>query len=122
MKKIVNVQRNPIIIDTDTCNVKAIPTQCRGIDEIYIIPEDSTIVWEDSFSNEAPTNIDAKKDDILITFYNRRLGKSFVVIHSDEWLKMLNNYNESIQEEKEKYAEEARIKERCLSSDTSEDC
>lgn len=75
MKKIVNVKRYPIIIDTDTCDIKALTTQCRGIDEIYVIPEDSTIVWEDQFSNDNPTKIDVKKDDILITFYERRLGK-----------------------------------------------
>ena len=104
MKKIVNIKRNPIIVDTDTCDIKALPTQCRGIDEVYVIPEDSTIVWEDSFLNDNPTKIDVKKDDILITFYERRLGKSFVVIRSNEWLEMLDNYNKRIQEEKERYA------------------
>lgn len=104
MKKIVNIKRYPIIVDTDTCDIKALPAQCRGIDEIYVIPEDSTIVWEDQFSNDNPTKIDVKKDDILITFYEKRLGKSFVVIRSNEWLEMLYNYNKSIQEEKERYA------------------
>ena len=104
MKKIVNIKRYPVIIDTDTCDVKALPTQCRGIDEIYVVPEDSTIVWEDPFSNDNPTKIDVKKDDILITFYEKRLGKSFVVIRSNEWLGMLYNYNKRIQEEKESYA------------------
>ena len=104
MKKIVNIKRYPIIVDTDTCDIKALQTQCRGIDEVYVVPEDSTIVWEDPFSNDNPTKIDVKKDDILITFYEKRLGKSFVVIRSNEWLGMLNNYNKRIQEEKESYA------------------
>ena len=104
MKKIVNIKRYPITVDTDTCDIKALPTQCRGIDEMSVIPEDSTIVWEDQFSNDNPTKIDVKKNDILITFYERRLEKSFVVIRSNEWLEMLNNYNKRIQEEKESYA------------------
>ena len=104
MKKIVNIKRDPVIVDTDTCDITALPTQCRGVDDVYVIPEDSTIVWEDQFSDNNPTKIDVKKDDILITFYESRLGKSFVVIHSDEWLAMLDNYNKRIQEEKESYA------------------
>ena len=67
MKKIVNIKRDPVIVDTDTCDIKALPTQCRGIDEVYVVPEDSTIVWEDQFSDDNPTKIDVKKDDILIT-------------------------------------------------------
>lgn len=113
MKKIVNIKRDPVIVDTDTCDIKALPTQCRGIDEVYVIPEDSTIVWEDQFSDDNPTKIDVKKDDILITFYERRLGKSFVVIRSNEWLEMLDNYNKRIQEEKEKYALKCRETGEC---------
>ena len=113
MKKIINIKRDPIIVDTDTCDIKAIPRQCRGIDEVYIVPEDSTVVWEDPLSNENPTKIDVKKDDILVTFYEQRLGKSFVVIHSDEWLNMLNNYNNRIQEEKEKHALKNSCSENC---------
>ena len=115
MKKIINIKRDPIIVDTDTCDIKAIPRHCRGIDEVYIVPEDSTVVWEDPLSNENPTKIDVKKDDILVTFYEQRLGKSFVVIHSDEWLNMLNNYNNRIQEEKEKYALKNSCDEDCES-------
>lgn len=113
MKKIVNIKRDPVIVDTDTCDIKALPTQCRGIDEVYVIPEDSTIVWEDQFSDDNPTKIDVKKDDILITFYERRLGKSFVVIRSNEWLEMLDNYNKRIQEEKEKYALKCHETDEC---------
>ena len=116
MKKIVNIKRDPVIVDTDTCDIKALPTQCRGIDEVYVIPEDSTIVWEDQFSNDNPTKIDVKKDDILITFYEMRLGKSFVVIHSDEWLAMLDNYNKRIQEEKESYAAKWNKADECCES------
>lgn len=123
MKKIVNIKRDPVIVDTDTCDIKALPTQCRGIDEVYVVPEDSTIVWEDQFSDDNPTKIDVKKDDILITFYERRLGKSFVVIRSNEWLEMLDNYNKRIQEEKEKYALKCReIDECCGDSCTCTKC
>ncbi len=31
MKKIVNIKRDPVIVDTDTCDIKALPTQCRGL-------------------------------------------------------------------------------------------
>ena len=43
MKKIINIDRKPIIVDTDTAEVQAINRSARGIDDIYVIPEDANI-------------------------------------------------------------------------------
>ena len=45
MKKIINIERKPIIADTDTAEVQAINRSARAIDDIYIFPEDAHIEW-----------------------------------------------------------------------------
>ncbi len=102
MKKILNVKRYPIIVDTETLDIKAIPERTRGIDSIYVIPEDAKLTWE-SKDND-PVAIDVKKDDILITFYDISLGKDFVVVNSADWKSMLDASDKKRQEEKEKWA------------------
>lgn len=102
MKKILNVKRYPIIVDTETLDIEAIPERTRGIDSIYVIPEDAKLTWE-SKDND-PVSIDVKKDDILITFYDTSLGKDFVVVNSADWKSMLDASDKKRQEEKEKWA------------------
>ena len=102
MKKILNVKRYPIIVDTETLDIEAIPERTRGIDSIYVIPEDAKLTWE-SKDND-PVSVDVKKDDILITFYDTSLGKDFVVVNSADWKSMLDASDKKRQEEKEKWA------------------
>ena len=104
MKKIINIERKPIIVDTDTAEVKAINGPTRGIDDIYVIPEDAHIEWESKFFPDKTIEIDAKKNDILVTFYDRDLGTDFVIVKSKDWLKALNNAKEANQKRKEEWA------------------
>ena len=104
MKKIINIDRKPIIVDTDTAEVKAISRSARGIDDIYVIPEDANVEWTSKFLNDKTFCADVKKDDILITFYDRDLGTDFVIIKSKDWLKALNNAKEADQKRKEEWA------------------
>lgn len=104
MKKIINIERKPIIVDTDTAEVQAINRSARGIDDVYIIPEDANIEWTSKFFHNKTICTDVKKDDILITFYDRDLGTDFVVIKSEDWLKALNSAKEADQKRKEEWA------------------
>ena len=110
MKKIINIERKPIIVDTDTAEVQAINRSARGIDDVYVIPEDANIEWTSKFSNNKTICADVKKNDILITFYDRDLGTDFVIVQSEDWLKALNNAKEADQKRKEEWA--AKQKER----------
>lgn len=110
MKKIINIERKPIIVDTDTAEVQAINRSARGIDDVYVIPEDANVEWTSKFSTNNTICADVKKDDILITFYDRDLGTDFVIIKSEDWLKALNNAKEADQKRKEEWA--AKQKER----------
>jgi hypothetical protein len=104
MKKIINIDRKPIVVDTDTAEVKAINRSARGIDDIYVIPEDAHIEWESKFFTDKTIEVDAKKNDILVTFYDKDLGTDFVIIKSEDWLKCLNNAASIDQKRKEEWA------------------
>lgn len=104
MKKIINIDRKPIVVDTDTAEVKAINRSARGIDDIYIIPEDAHIEWESKFFPDKTTEVDVKKNDILVTFYDKDLGTDFVIIKSEDWLKYLHNAANIDQKRKEEWA------------------
>ena len=104
MKKIINIERKPIIVDTDTAEVYAINRSARGIDDIYVIPEDANFEWTSKMFPDKTICSDVKKNDILIVFYDRDLGTDFVIIKSEDWLKALNNAKEADQKRKEEWA------------------
>lgn len=104
MKKIINIERKPIVVDTDTAEVKAIERSARGIDDVYVVPEDAHIEWTSKISPDKVIEADVKKDDILVTFYDRDLDADFVIVKSEDWLKALNNAKEADQKRKEVWA------------------
>ena len=104
MKKIINIERKPIIVDTDTAEVYAINRSARGIDDIYVIPEDANFEWTSKMFPDKTICADVKKNDILIVFYDRDLGTDFVIIKSEDWLNALNNAKEADQKRKEEWA------------------
>lgn len=104
MKKIINIDRKPIIVDTDTAEAKAINRSVRGIDDIYVIPEDAHIEWESRLFPDKTIEVDAKKNDILVTFYDRDLGTDFLIVKSEDWLKAIDNAKDADQKRKEEWA------------------
>ena len=104
MKKIINIDRKPIVVDTDTAEVNAINRSAQGIDDIYVIPEDAHIEWTSKLSPDKIIETDVKKDDILVTFYDRDLGVDFVVVKSEDWLNAIDNAKAADQKRKEEWA------------------
>lgn len=102
MKKIVNIRKFPVIIDTDTLEIKSIPEKTRSIDSVYLIPEDATMHWESD--DKYPVDMEVNKGDILVTFYSDDLGKDFTVVKSDDWKTMLEHADKVIQKRKEEWA------------------
>lgn len=125
MKKIINIERKPIIVDTDTAEVYAIGRSARGIDDVYVIPEDANVEWTSKFFTDKTICTDVKKDDILITFYDSDLGTDFVIIKSEDWLKAINNAKEAVQKRKEEWAakqkESAHVNVAC-EADCGDNC
>lgn len=104
MKKIINIDRKPIMVDTETAFVTSIDRSTRGIDDIYVIPEDAHIEWISRMFPDKTIEADVKKDDILVTFYDKDLGTDFVIIKSTDWLNALNNAADADQKRKEEWA------------------
>lgn len=104
MKKIINIDRKPIVVDTDTAEVKAINRSARGIDDIYVVPEDAHIEWKSKFFPDKTIEVDVNKNDILVAFYDRDLGIDFVIVKSEDWLKALDNAASLDQKRKEEWA------------------
>ena len=104
MKKIINIDRKPIMVDTETAFVTSIDRSTRGIDDVYVIPEDAHIEWRSRMFPDKTIEADVKKDDILVTFYDKDLGTDFVIIKSNDWLKALNTAKEADQKRKEEWA------------------
>lgn len=120
MKKIINIERRPVIIDTETFNAKVIDRSTRGIDEIYVVPEDAHLEWTSAFYPHNVTEVDVKKDDIIVTFYNKDLGADFIIVNSEDWLKALDNAKAADQKRKEEWA--AKQKESAHVNAACEDC
>ena len=120
MKKIINIDRKPIIVDVEAAEVKAIERSTRGIDDVYVVPEDAHIEWTSKLFPDKTVEADVKKDDILTTFYDKDLGADFVIVNSEDWLKALNNAKEADQKRKEEWA--AKQKESAHVNVACEDC
>jgi hypothetical protein len=108
MKKIINIDRKPIIVDTETAFVTSIDRSTRGIDDVYVVPEDAHIEWRSRMFPDKTIEADVNKDDILVTFYDKDLGTDFVIIKSNDWLKALNNAADADQKRKEEWAAKQR--------------
>lgn len=104
MKKIINIDRKPIMVDTETAFATSIDRSTRGIDDVYVIPEDAHIEWRSRMFQDKTIEADVKKDDILVTFYDKDLGTDFVIIKSTDWLNALNNAADANQKRKEEWA------------------
>lgn len=125
MKKIINIERKPIVVDTDTTEVQAIERSTRGIDDVYVIPEDAHVEWTSKLFPNKAISADVKKDDILITFYDRDLGADFVIVKSEDWLKALNNAKAADQKRKEEWAakqKENKSMELACGDDCGDNC
>lgn len=114
MKKIINIERRPIIIDPETSEVKAINRAARGIDDIYVVPEDAHIEWTSKLHVDKVIEADVKKGDILVAFYDKDLGTDFVIVKSEDWSKALNNAERLNQKRKEEWATKQKEQENML--------
>lgn len=112
MKKIVNIMRRPVLVDTETFDIVALGEKTRGIDSVYVIPEDAKLHWEQRDAD--PIDVDVNKDDILITFYDSSLGKDFTVVKSEDWKEMLDRADAVNQAKKEEWAADKCCKNKCF--------
>lgn len=95
-----------IYVDTETQEVGKLYTEDKyDIRSLYYIEEPMHVVYQ---SGEDKEEIDAKKGDILIVFYNNRFNKYILdTVRSKPWASNIKNKHKIEQEDKEKWAAEA---------------
>jgi len=107
-----------IYVDTETNETGRLSCEDRyGIRNIYYIEEPMHIVYQ---SGEDKEEIDVKKGEILIVFYNNRFNKYVLdTIRSKQWVSNIKNRRKIEQKEKEEWAAKQCAGETC---DKCEDC
>lgn len=92
-----------IVVDKDTDFVGTLPAEDRyEIRNIYYIEEPMHVIYQ---SGEIKEEINAKKGDILILFYNNRFNKYRLdTIKTKQWAANIKNRRKIEQIEKEEWA------------------
>lgn len=92
-----------IYVDTETNETGRLSCEDRyGIRNIYYIEEPMHVVYQ---SGEDKEEIDVKKGEILIVFYNNRFNKYVLdTIRSKQWVSNIKNRRKIEQKEKEEWA------------------
>ncbi len=107
-------------VDVENNTADKANSEIERISRIYLISEPTHIVFgEGEYSRE----LDAKKDDIVIVFYDRGDFKEQIVIaKSKDWVANIKAYNKAEQERKEEWAAKQKCNEPCESCDCCDMC
>lgn len=90
-------------VDLDTNEIGSVPSAREAIQRIYVAPEQMHVVYQ---SGKYKEEADVEKNDIIVTFYTDEFDKRMIVLKSEEWVNLIDNYEKKMQEEKEKWAAE----------------
>ena len=99
-----------IWIDTETDEVGKIESEDRyDVRSIYYIEEPMHVVYQ---CGEKREEIDAKKGEILLVFYDNRFNKYVLdTVRTKQWVANIKNRHKIEQKEREEWAKEKAIKE-----------
>ena len=101
MKTMYVSDNTNIVVDFDTQVASHLDSKREGISRIYLIPEDMKIIVK---KGDKSIELNAEKDDLLITFYENTFTNPAVLVKSTEWINNINEYDAEIQAQKEKWA------------------
>ena len=90
-----------ICLDSEDRSVCPIYSEREGISRVFLAKEPMLVHYT---IGENTYEVEAKKDDIIIIFYERDFESPIVVAKSKAWANNIKNYNKKMQEEKEKWA------------------
>lgn len=105
-----------IYVDTETNEVGRLDNEDRyDIRNIYYVEEPMHVVYQ---SGEDKEEIDVKKGEILIVFYNNRFNKYVLdTVRSKQWVSNIKNRRKIEQKEKEEWAAKQCTEETCNKCD-----
>jgi septation ring formation regulator EzrA len=102
MKVLYLADGTNIVLDKETEEVSRLDSEREAIQRIYMIPEDMHVISQ-SYDGSRQ-EFDAKKDDIVITFYDKYFKNKTVVVNSADWAENLTLYKQEQQDQKESWA------------------
>lgn len=76
--------------DDSTKVLKKQNSERQGVNSIYVVKEDCTVVFRDHAEQ-------ATAGDIVVTFYEKDFPKQMAVVKSEDWRKNIEAYNEKQQ-------------------------
>ena len=98
-------------VDTENNTADRAKSEIERISLVYLINEPTHIVFGEG---EYHRELDAKKDDIVIVFYNTSDFKEQIVIaKSKDWVANIKMYNKAEQKRKEEWAAKQCEKQSC---------
>ena len=83
----------PVMITREPFDVQPVASDRMAISSVILAKEDCHVKTENGY-------IEAKKGDIVLTFYEDLFPNKVVVITSEKWLENINTYNTIMEERK----------------------
>ena len=101
MKKFIITDNGSVGIDTENENIFSLDTQREAISRIFMAQEPMTITVK---KYDKEYELSAKKDDLIISFYDNDFDYPVIIVKSKDWVKNLKNYEKNLQKRKEEWA------------------
>ena len=118
---IVSNVRDAVIVDHSTNTVKGLKPIRSDIDRIYSAPEDMQICYTNN-NNERVT-LEAKKGDIIVTFYDYDyIVNKVIVVKNTKWKENLISKQCDEENQQNKLVKMSFLRSRCDVCDNCENC
>lgn len=85
----------PMMITKEPFDVQPVATDRMAISNMVVVKDDCHVKTENGF-------IQAKKGDIVLTFYEDLFPNKVIVITSEKWVENINTYNAIMEERNNK--------------------
>lgn len=90
-------------VDTDTNEIDSIPSAREAIQRIYVAPEKMHVMYQ---SGKYKQEADVEKNDIIVTFYTDEFDKRMIVLKSEEWVEIIDAYENKMKLARDKWEAE----------------
>ena len=101
MKTLYINQSCNIVVDTENNEVSRLEGQRESISRIYMANEPMHVVFG---SGEYSRELDVKKDDLIVVFYDGAFKNRIIAVKSKDWVANLKDYNKREEEAKLEWA------------------
>jgi len=89
MKKFIITTNGSVGFDTDTEEIFSLDSKREAISRIWIAEEPMTIIVK---RYDKDYTLNAKKNDIIISFYDETFENPVIVVKSKDWVKNIETY------------------------------